>query len=315
MQHLDLFKSFEQVAGIMLDGGMSRGYADELSEIDVVVFVHEQAFEAYSKKKTPCALGITMIDGQLYDVKMLNYEKELAKEYEGVALWDLSYAEILYDPQEELQKLFDKQLKTKVEAEMAGGMMFHVWWTYRLAGDIWIKREDALQGHYCLNDAIKPLISALFIANGEYLPHDKWLIHMSRTLSWKPDNYDELLSKILDTGDMSMESLVSRQKSIELLWQRIDAKLCEQVSFQTGLNLMHKGVYENLQRIVKKGIFTVEEWNTFSCISDLNQEPLYGISRIEDGKVLIEREKMYSLGEKDLYSWFLTVVQHIAKQK
>lgn len=308
-EHMELFGSFEQVAGIMLDGGMSRGYADELSEIDVVIFVHENAFKNYQEKQTPCALEITKIDGQLYDIKLLNYEEELSKECEGVALWDLSYAKIMYDPAGELQHLFTEKLKQKTDVDTAGGFLFGAWWSYRLAGDIWIRREDALQGHYCLNNAIEPLISALFIANKEYVPHEKWLIHISKTLQWTPDNYEELLKKIFDTGDMSVASLKRRQAAIDNLWHQIDQKLCREIGLNNGLNLMHKGAYENLQKIVDKGSVSLEEWKTFSSIADLNSEPLFSICHIEGENVIVDREKMQSLGDKDMYDWFLKVVQ------
>ena len=49
-----------------------------------------------------------MIDGYLYDIKLEDYEAALAREYPMVALWDLSYAQIVYDPQEKLAALGGK---------------------------------------------------------------------------------------------------------------------------------------------------------------------------------------------------------------
>ena len=76
-------------------------------------------------------------------------------------MWDLSYAEILYDPKDELQHLFEMKLKEAVEPDSACGYMFDAWWLYRLACDIWIAREDCVQGHMMLNSAIKPLLSSM----------------------------------------------------------------------------------------------------------------------------------------------------------
>lgn len=106
-KQLPLFKQYEGIAGIMLDGGISRGFADALSEIDVVLFLHREQFEQYHSKLTPTALGITMLDGYLYDIKLCCYEEEMECAYGQVELWDLSYAQILYDPKGELQHLFD----------------------------------------------------------------------------------------------------------------------------------------------------------------------------------------------------------------
>lgn len=303
------FKEFDQIAGIMLDGGMSRGYADYLSEIDVVIFLHDAAYRSYKEKKTPVSLGIMKMNGYLYDVKTVNYEEELIRDYDSTALWDLSYAKIIYDYNGELQALFDKKLDRKSEEAQAEGVMFQAWWSYRLAGDIWLHREDAQQGHYCLNNAIKPLISSLFLANREYIPHDKWLIHMSRTLEWKPENYNILLAEILSSGDMSLESLSKRQQSMEKLWNAVDAHLCEIIGLNNGLKLMQRGLYLTLKAAAEKGEFTLEEWNKFSNLEALNYEPFYSFARIEEGRVIIDLEEMNEIGEKDMYDWFLDIVK------
>jgi hypothetical protein len=310
-KNMDKMKEFDGIAGIMLDGGMSRGYADYLSEIDVVIFLHDSAFKSYKARKTPVSLGITVLDNYLYDVKTVNYEEELERDYDSTALWDLSYAEIIYDNNGELKKLFAEKLEKESEACQAEGLMFEVWWNYKLAGDIWIHRKDVLQGHYCLNNAVKPLISSLFIANREYIPHDKWLIHMSRTLAWQPDHYEELLKEILTTGEMDLESLCKRQQSIDRLWNAIDAQLCREINFDTGLKLMHRGVYQNLKKAVDKGEFTIEEWNEFSSISALNYEPLFSIAEVEGGRVIINKDKLVAVTKKDMYRWFFDIVDAV----
>jgi hypothetical protein len=310
-KNMDKIKEFEHIAGIMLDGGMSRGYADYLSEIDVVIFLHEEAYNSYQSKKTPLALGITRINGYLYDIKILNYEEELNRDYDTIALWDLSYAKIIYDENGELKSLIESKLQKESEVSQAEGLMFEAWWNYKLAGNIWIHREDTLQGHYCFNHAVKPLISALFIANKEYIPHDKWLIHMSRTLEWQPQGYEQLLKEMLSTGDMSLESLNKRQQSIETVWNAIDKQLCSRIDFKTGLNLMHRSTYQNLVKITEKEVYTIDEWKEFSSIQGLNYEPLFSISEIKDGKVILNKDKLYGLGEDDLYNWFLDIVKAI----
>lgn len=127
-KQLPLLRQYEGIARIILDGGMSRGFADDLSEIDVVVFLHREQFDDYHNKLTPTALGITMINHYLYDIKLCCYEEELERTYGQIELWDLSYAEILYDPQRKLQHLFDVKLKETVTPDDAGGYLFQAWW-------------------------------------------------------------------------------------------------------------------------------------------------------------------------------------------
>lgn len=307
-KHLPLFQQYEGIAGIMLDGGMSRGFADALSEIDVVLFLHKEQFIQYRNQLTPTALGITMIDHYLYDIKLCCYEEEMERSYGQLELWDLSYAQILYDPKEELQHLFDVKLQATVEADSAGGYLFDAWWHYRLAGDIWIAREDCVQGHFVLNSAITPLLSALYIINGEYIPHEKWLVHMSRSLTWLPENYEEQLEQLFCIKDFSIESLRIRQNSFHQLWTRLDEKLCAMTDCPTGLNLMHKESYKPLYELYEKGKISLADWTKRHSIEELNYDPLHKLAKLEHDSIVFQYECLQTLTEQDLYSWFYQIV-------
>jgi predicted nucleotidyltransferase len=309
------FQLYEGLAGIMLDGGMSRGYADHLSEIDVVIFLHEANYENYQKQLTPTGLGITVMDGYLYDVKLLNYENELNRTYDSVGLWDLSYAKILYDPAGELKTLFDLKLATPVELSQAEGLMFEAWWNYRLAGDIWLQRKDAIQGHYILNHAIKPLISALFIANQEYIPHDKWLIHMSKTLHWLPEHYEAQLLNVLSAGAMDTESLLHRQTAINTLWNEIDERLRDATDCPKSINFMHRGTYNRLKDIYEKKTYIINEWLEKFSLEDLNYEPLRSVLALCDNEISFDSVRAEKLSEKEIYSWFYQVVKAVLAEQ
>ena len=102
-----------------------------------------------------------------------------------------------------------------------------------------------MQGHYVYNNAIKPLVSALFIVNREYIPHDKWLIHMSRSLAWKPDSWEKDLQGALNTGDFSAQSLQERQMCIDRLWNGMNDRLGEMTGTDDRLNFVRKAGYES----------------------------------------------------------------------
>ena len=142
------------------------------------------------------------------------------------------------------------KLSQPVDVSLAEGFLFEAWWNYRLAGDIWIHREDPAQGHFVLNNAIKPLLSALFIANGEYVPYEKWLVHMSRTLDWKPERWEEGLREAFSTGHFDLGSLAARQQAIDRLWRAIDARLREKTG--TKVSMMQKYFYDKLKVLVER---------------------------------------------------------------
>lgn len=312
-KQLDMFKALDGLVGITLNGGLSRGYGDALSEIDVVLYLPERQFAEYEKGRYPFALGITVIAGKLYDIKAVCYERELARDFEPVALWDLSYAKILHDPEGRIAELIKQKLAPGVDIAQAGELLWSAYWSYKLAGDIWIHRQDGLQGHLMFNDAILPLISALFIANREYIPHEKWLVHMSRSLAWKPAEWEARLVGAMQTGDFSVRSLKSRQAYIAGLWQEISDRLCEMAGFQGRLDFTRKDGYETLVRLIEKDEYSIAEWEAVSSLEALNYEPMHSIFRRVGDAVVLDREGLLALRPEDMYVWLYETADEARK--
>ena len=311
---LYMFTAIDGVAGITLNGGLSRGYGDCLSEIDVVIYLHEKQFMEYKNGLYPFALGITMIDGYLYDIKTVSIERELESDYDSIALWDLSYAKITYDPKLQIADFIKQKLSKPVDISYASGFLWSAYWSYKLAGDIWIHRQDALQGHFTFNNAISPLISALFIANYEYVPHEKWLAHMSRSLSWIPENWSERLKKAMDTGDYSIQSLIDRQHCIDCLWREINRKLCDLSGFYSKLDFVQKGSYEMLNRLAKKSEYTLAEWEAVSSLDSLNYEPVHSIFKRMGDMIIFDKNALLSLKPEDMYVWMYEIADQVKER-
>lgn len=303
------FEALEGVCGITLNGGMSRGYADYLSEIDIVIYLDKKNYELWNNGKSPIPIGITMMEKYLYDIKILNLEEEKQKSWDSVALWDLSYAEILYDPNGEIKKLVNNKLMNKPEPLQAEGLLFSCWWYFRLAGDIWIHRGDTLQGHYILNNAVTKLVEALFIANGEYIPHEKWIIHFSRTLPWTPIQWERRLLEVMSTGDLSLQSLIKRQHAIEKLWEEVDLYIVKKECPHLDLRVMQKTFYDLLKLLLKNDFITVEEWNKNASLSLLSREPFASFATVTDEKIVIDKKKVLSTKPEELYYWHYEILE------
>lgn len=312
-KNLSQFTSLQGVVGVTLNGGLSRGYGDHLSEIDVVIYLHSKEFSQYQRGRYPFALGITMIDGSLYDIKTLDYEQELNRDYESVALWDLSYAKILYDPSGHIAALISQKLSKPVDISQADNFLWSAYWSYKLAGDIWIHRQDGLQGHFTFNNVINPLISALFIANKEHIPHEKWLVHMSKSLAWKPSDWEKRLAGAMATGDFSIQSLKNRQNYIEGLWMDINARLCELSKFYNELSFAQKSAYETLVKLLKKGEYTLDEWETISDLEALNYEPMHSIFKRAGDKIIVDKNNLLALAPQDMYVWLYRIADEARK--
>ncbi len=312
---IDRLKLIDGVAGITLNGGLARGYADHLSEIDIVIYLEKRCFENWQKAKTPFPLGIVKLSGYLYDIKIADFEYEEKREWDSVSLWDLSYSKILFDPKGKIERLMKDKLSHTPKVTGAEGLLFSSWWYYRLAGDIWIHRGDVLQGHYMLNKALIPLLEALFIANREYIPHEKWIVHMSRSLDWKPENWEEILSKALSTGDLSIQTLISRQTAIESAWKEIDEYLISKEYPDFKLFFCQRNSYSLLKLLVDRKFVTIEEWETRSNIMALNYEPFYSIVTIHNDEIVLDEEKLLSINPEDMYYMMYDVVQYVRDEK
>ncbi|MCK4259984.1 MAG: DUF4037 domain-containing protein [Halanaerobiales bacterium] len=293
---LTLLKALPGVVGVTLNGGMSRGYADYLSEIDVTIFLDSSEYEKLKNGQAPIFNGIVKLNGYLYDIKYVNWNSEIKKSWNDIELWDLSYAEILYDPYGKIDELFQEKLRVSFDLDRMEGFLFNCWWHFKFAGDIWIHRGDVLQGQLMFNEAVKCLIKALFALNKEFIPHEKWIIHMSRSLNWKPVDWENRLTKVMDTGDMTVRSLRDRQKIIQELWNEIDNYVVESNYPDLPINLMQKSFYDLLQVLAQQKIVPKIDWESISSLELLNNEPFHSV-------VTVEEDKFLDISVDDLYSW------------
>jgi len=315
MATLPRFTDIDGLVGISLNGGLSRGYADDLSEIDLTLYLTPAAYSSWQQGRLPLASGIITIDKQLYDLKVINYDKELAEPWSEVALWDGSYAEVLYDPEGKVAALYAAKLAQPPTVDGVGGRLFGSWWHFYLAGNIWIQREDGLQAHLMLNRAIEPLIAALFQANEEYVPHEKWLVHMSRTLAWRPDRWEERLGEAMLITSPTVDCARRRQQSIAGLWREIDRHVVE--TFYPGfpLSAMQKYHYEQFKRLWTAGSMPVEQWQQEASVGMLHSCLFHDFVTLADGQVVLDRERVMATGPRDMDPWFYAIVEAVRAGK
>lgn len=310
-ERLPGFTALEGVCGITLNGGCSRGYADALSEIDLVFYLEARQYALWTGGCSPLPLGITRIGGYLYDIKAVSLEDELGKTWDSTALWDLSYARILYDPDGHIAGLIRTKLAERPGRLQAEGVMFSCWWHYRLAGDIWLHRGDTVQGHAMLNTAAAQLIEALFTANGEYVPHPKWLFHLSRTLQWTPAGWETGLMRIMDTGDFSPASLKNRQAAIDHYWHETDTYLISLECPGYPLHVMHKTFYDLLKLLLSHEALPVEAWTARAGLSLLSAEPFIRFTSVAGDRITVNKHKFFSISPGELYDWHASILNQL----
>ena len=313
-QHLDQFKC-DDVIGISLNGGLSRGYGDHLSEVDVTIYYSDLGYRKFEKGLIDIKEGICVIDQQLYDVKIVNFEKESIVASIYTELWDLSHAKVLYDPSGQLRKLLSKRLKREVTYRDTNGPMFSAWWYFKLACDIWLYRENYYQGHFILNEGSKKILEAIYLANKSYVPHEKWLVHNLYTLEWLPMSEQVLVSNLLGTSNFSLSSLKTRQKFFVDMYEMIDRKIHEVFELSTDLEVSKLPYYEMLTDMIKYGEFTIEEFDEKYGLKLMHSEPFASLLTIEGNRIFIDLDKVEHIGPNEMYKWHYDVVTAVRKNR
>jgi hypothetical protein len=255
-----------------------------------------------------------VIEGALYDIKIVDFNGEKECAWESDTLWDASYAEILFDPQHLLAPLFQEKLSRFPQPQDAEGDLFRCWWYFCLAGDIWIYREDVLQGHQMLNQAVVFMVHALFLANREFVPHEKWLIHMSRSLEWTPAAWESRLAAAMSTGDMSLPGLKIRQTGIEGLWDEIDRHIAQGFP-SLPVRMMQKTFYDLLRDLVQKEVLSVSEWQAKAGLGMLNSAPFYEVVMRRQDEIRLDRDRLLQLEPDEMYAWHYAVLDAVRSRE
>ena len=217
---------------------------------------------------------------------------------------------MLHDPTGRVTALHAAKV-TAPDPGAAAGPLFSAWWGYRLAGDIWIHRGDALQGHQVLNEATTALVTALFAVNGEPAPHGKWLLHLARTLAWTPERWVERITAAMSTGTMDIPSLRQRQTAIESLWLEIDRHARDVSAPDLPVHVTQKFFYDVLHELVTRDSIPWADWVALGGASVMNVDPLHPVIRVDDDGVHLDCDRFLAVGPHEMYSWHFEVLDAV----
>ncbi|KAB1189983.1 DUF4037 domain-containing protein [Haloferax sp. MBLA0076] len=311
---LPQFESLPGVVGVTLNGGLARGYGDDLSEIDVTLYLTDDHHDAWMAGRAPIATGITVVDGHLYDIAIERIEAFESGDWSETERWDRSYAEVLFDPDERLADAFEQHLGSPPGLDRAEGLLFDCWWHFELTAGCWIHRGDAVQAHYVLDAAVEPLIKALFAVNDAYLPHDKWLVNLSRSLEWHPDAWETRLQSALASGTGSMDAVTDRRAVIESLWDDIDRYAHGKADEDVPVRMMQRTFYRALARLVDEQRVPYDEWDETFGARLLAMDPFAAVAQVEDDAVSLNADALADLTADEMYDWHYQVVDAVRQR-
>ena len=242
----------KEVTGIVLTGGLVRGFTDRYSDIDITVFLHGKN-ESLRKKIIKISSAEQKRFGVDIDLEVHSLEQFRRRRWSETDKWDFSQTEIVFDPDEQIRRLLAN--KTRVSNSFWKDRIiiygeYLKWYCCPLTQDVgtvvdsWIERGDLLSVQYCLSYALDLMIGIIFALNKQFLPPLKWRIYYSYRLEWLPTNYRKLVKEALTVRSPSIRDVNRRMKALRQMW----IETVPVIQAKTGLTqqLISKGYREKI---------------------------------------------------------------------
>jgi hypothetical protein len=240
------YKGNENVVGITLSGGISRGTGDIYSEIDINFYVRD-----VKKKKDLPSVGDINVNGVWFEFKIYSYREEVEQDWNMVHRWDAQYARILFDRKGLIRKLFDKKIKFRrgEKEKMIREYGDKTAWCVQLA-EMFVKRKDLVHSHLLLNEALDSYIAYYFIKNRQFIPHYKWRVYYFRRLKKPSANVRKVILDLYRIRSFSKEELKTRIRKLKKFVIIGDLK-AEHWIYHSQNKVAIKNFVESLKRGVK----------------------------------------------------------------
>jgi hypothetical protein len=222
-QYIDEIKTFPEVIGILITGGLARGFTDQFSDIDIELFLNKKDFGKW-ERKSPIELNRKLYNNDV-EIEFFNFDEHNDENNDNSIWtmenrWDKSHSKLVYDPNGKVQKL----LKSKVifrRNELKNSIKrahTYAYWFGNMIAESWLERGDILSASSSINIAMDNLINFLFLINGEFIPHKKWKFFYVKELSSLPMDFSEKFNKIYLAKTDTAENIKDRINSFaELL--------------------------------------------------------------------------------------------------
>jgi predicted nucleotidyltransferase len=224
--------SFEDVVSVVFSGGLVRGFMDNYSDIDIMVFLKEEdrVLARQIRKMGSDAQRLTGVDVDL-EVHSLGW---LKRRWNEIDRWSFATSQIVYDPRRETEKLFEDKLKLSGKFWVRRIVIcceYLKWYccppkeNMETMAEAWINRGDLASAHYCLTYSVDVMLRLIFALNKELLPPQKWRLFYSYTLKWLPEGYRRLLKEAMKIKEMSKSDFERRLRAIRKMWHDIAPKI------------------------------------------------------------------------------------------
>jgi predicted nucleotidyltransferase len=238
--------ALDDVAGIVVLGGVSRGFVDRYSDLDILVFLTKRN-DNVEKSIHELTINEQKATGVEVDLEIHVLQDYAGRKWNEIARWDFSIAKVVFDPTGNAAKMIGDKLRVPEEFWVRRVVVSSErmkWYCCPPASNIGtiaevsLERGDLASAHYCVNHGLDLLLAVLFALNKRFLPPPKWRIMYSRNLPWLPTNYEKRLEELLSVKSLSRNELQRRLQIVRELWSETSAKITK------DMGLSPKGISE-----------------------------------------------------------------------
>jgi predicted nucleotidyltransferase len=204
------------VVAVLVTGGLARGTADHLSDIDMTVFVRREHIKAgIPALPDECLSPVAIVDRFVQCLEQWMDPRNDERIWTMTNRWEMSHAKILHDPQGEARRLLAKKLVFRPgELRALKQVARESMWLVRGVADSWVERGDLVAAHYCVDQGVDRLLDYLFLKNRQFIPHEKWKLWYVRRLPALPHDFDARLQPALLVREVSEAELRRRELAL-----------------------------------------------------------------------------------------------------
>ena len=192
--------TIEGVVGILATGGIARGYCDDYSDLDLIVYAHE---EKVAEIADYVAVGWLMHKNIGLDTPVESYEKALQADspseyWSQVMRWDRQNSILLFDSENRIKDLlkskivFPEQERQQLEKDYSEKVEEYLVYSF----EMWEKRGSVVNLADLLITSTKYLILWIYAKNGKFQPYlPKWLFYYLENKQVPESEFFDIIQK------------------------------------------------------------------------------------------------------------------------
>ncbi|MUT66993.1 nucleotidyltransferase domain-containing protein [Paenibacillus sp. NEAU-GSW1] len=196
-------KNREGTAGIIIGGSVAHGYADETSDIDIIIVLTD---EHYAKAQAANDLGYFETESCSYEggyvdgkVVSVDYIKNVAKSGNEPSKFAFKDAFVTFSRVEGLEQLVAEASNYPVDKKEENMTKFYAqfetWKWYYYEG---LKRNNKLLIDYCLTNYAFFAGRLILAYNETLFPSYKWFNRVLEEVSHKPDRFVQMVDDVVE---------------------------------------------------------------------------------------------------------------------